>query len=183
MFFSNALNVVAHPSSPIWKKYKKMPNFEESNQRGDEIIDSSHVVEDEDETFKLQEENFSLLYTPYEDISSRKFENEIQKPPPNIKEYFILVIDDETSQENLQQEELIEEMNLEKNDEQDHLYNNEESFQEIFDESRTLEVVINKEKDINISYTPYEEEIKESPPKLQNEFSQNKEELVEEKKN
>jgi hypothetical protein len=47
----------------------------------------------------------------------------------------------------LQQEELMEEMNLEKNDEQDHLYKKEESFQEIFDESRTLEVVGNKEKD------------------------------------
>jgi hypothetical protein len=39
----------------------------------------------------------------------------------------------------------MEEMNLEKNDEQDHLYKKEESFQEIFDESRTLEVVGNKE--------------------------------------
>ena len=44
----------------------------------------------------------------------------------------------------------MEEMNLEKNDEQDHLYNKEESFQEIFDESRTLEVVVNKEKDEHI---------------------------------
>jgi hypothetical protein len=37
-----------------------------------------------------------------------------------------------------------------------------------------------QEKDINISYTPYEEEIKESPPNMQEQFSQNKEELVEE---
>ena len=41
----------------------------------------------------------------------------------------------------------MEEMNLEKNDEQDHLYKKEEYFQEIFDESRTLEVVGDKEKD------------------------------------
>jgi hypothetical protein len=40
----------------------------------------------------------------------------------------------------------MEEMNLEKNVEQDHLYKKEESFQEIFDGSRTLEVVGNKEK-------------------------------------
>jgi hypothetical protein len=36
-----------------------------------------------------------------------------------------------------------------------------------------------QEKDNNISYTPYEEEIKESPPNMQKEFNQNKEELVE----
>ena len=130
-----------------------------------------------------KEENFNLLYLPYEDISNKKFENEIEEPPPNTQEDSSLVIDDETSQEKLQREELMEEMHLQKNDEQHHPYKKEESFQDIFDESRTLEVVINKEKDINISYTPYEEEIKESPPKLQNEFSQNKEELVEEKKN
>ena len=79
-----------------------MPNFEEeSNQRVDEIFNSRHVFEDEDENSKLQEENFSLLYTPYEDISSNKFENEIEEPPPNTKEDFNLVIDDETSQGNL----------------------------------------------------------------------------------
>jgi hypothetical protein len=38
-------------------------------------------------------------------------------------------------------------MNLEKTDEQDHPYKKEESFQEIFDESRTLEVVVNKENE------------------------------------
>ena len=36
-----------------------------------------------------------------------------------------------------------------------------------------------QENDIKISYTPYEEEIKESPPNMQKEFNQNKEELVE----
>jgi hypothetical protein len=59
-------------------------NFkEESNKRLDEIYKSSHVAEKEDENSKLQEETFSLLYTPYEDISRRKFENEIEEPPPN----------------------------------------------------------------------------------------------------
>jgi hypothetical protein len=54
--FSDVLNVVSHPSSPIWKQDNKMPNFEEeSNQRVDEILKSSHVAEDEDETSKLQE--------------------------------------------------------------------------------------------------------------------------------
>jgi hypothetical protein len=38
----------------------------------DEISKSSHVVEDEDENSKLQEENSSLLYSPYEDISRKK---------------------------------------------------------------------------------------------------------------
>jgi hypothetical protein len=136
--FVDVLNVVSHPSSPILKQDNKFTNFkEESNQRVDEMSKSSHVVEKEDENSKLQEENFSLLYTPYEDISSNKFENEIEELPPNTQEDFILVIDVETSQENLQQEELMEEMNLEKNDEQDHLYKKEETFQEICDESRT----------------------------------------------
>jgi hypothetical protein len=117
--FTDVLNVASHPSSPIWKKDDKVTNFkEESNQRVDEISKSSHVAKKEDENSKLQEENFSLLYTPYEDISSSKFENEIEEPQPNTQEDFSLVINDETSQENLQQEELMEEMNLEKNDEQ-----------------------------------------------------------------
>jgi hypothetical protein len=38
-------------------------------------------------------------------------------------------------------------MNLDKNDEQDLLYKKEESFQDIVDESRTLEMVGNKDKD------------------------------------
>jgi hypothetical protein len=108
---------------------------------------SSHIAEDEDENSNLQEENFSLLYTPYEDLSSNKFENEIKEPPPNAQEYFSLAIDDENPQEHLQQEELVKEMNLEKNDEQDFHYMKEESFQDIVDESRTLEVVGDKEKD------------------------------------
>jgi hypothetical protein len=41
----------------------------------------------------------------------------------------------------------VEEMNFEKNDEQYYLYKKEESFQDIVDESRTLEVVGNKDKD------------------------------------
>jgi hypothetical protein len=62
----------------------------------------------------------------------------------------------------LQQEELIEEMNLEKNDEQDHLYKKEESFQEIFDKSRTLEVVGNKEKDEHIRMLKTPQPIKDN---------------------
>jgi hypothetical protein len=41
----------------------------------------------------------------------------------------------------------MEEMNLEKNDEQDHLYKKEEYFQESFNESGTMEVDVNKEND------------------------------------
>jgi hypothetical protein len=45
--FVDVLNVVAHPSSPIWKHDNEIPNFEEeTNQRVDEIFKSSHVVED-----------------------------------------------------------------------------------------------------------------------------------------
>jgi hypothetical protein len=54
----------------------------------DEISKSSHVVEYEDENSNLQEENFILLYTSYEYISSNKFENKIEEPPPNTQEYF-----------------------------------------------------------------------------------------------
>jgi hypothetical protein len=70
-------------------------NFEEeSNKRLDEFFESSHIAENEDENSNLQEENFSLLYTPYEDLSSRKFEIEIKEPSPNASEYFNLSIDD-----------------------------------------------------------------------------------------
>jgi hypothetical protein len=123
-------------------------NFE--NKEDSHCIEEEHCQDIANETIILnveKEENFSLLYTPYEDILNNKFENEIEEPPPNTQEDSNLVIDDETSQENLQQEELMEEMNLEKNDEQDHPYKKEEYFQDIFDESRTLEVVVNKEND------------------------------------
>jgi hypothetical protein len=108
-------------------------NFE--NKEDSHCIEEEHFQDIANETIILnveKKENFSLLYTPYEDISNNKFENEIEEPPPNTQEDSSLVIDDETSQENLQQEELMEEMNLEKNDEQDHPYKKEESFQEIF---------------------------------------------------
>jgi hypothetical protein len=59
----------------------------------DEISKSSHVAEKEDENSKLQEDNSSLLYTPYEEIFSSKFENEIEEPPPNTQEDLIIVID------------------------------------------------------------------------------------------
>jgi hypothetical protein len=43
--FVDVLNVVAHPSSPIWKQDNEVTNFkEESNQRVDEISTSNHVV-------------------------------------------------------------------------------------------------------------------------------------------
>jgi len=78
-------------------------NFEEeSNQRLDEISKSIHVVEEEDENSNLQEENFSFLYTPYEKISSNKFENEIEETSPNVQKYFSLATDDETLQDHMQ---------------------------------------------------------------------------------
>jgi hypothetical protein len=83
-------------------------------------------------------------------FQATKFENEIKEPPPNAQEDFSLATDDENPQEHWQQEQLVEEMNLEKNDEQDCHYMKEESFQDIVDESRTLEVVGDKEKDESI---------------------------------
>jgi hypothetical protein len=99
--FVDVLNVVAHPSSPTWKQDNEIPNFEEEYiKEWMKFFKSSHVAEDEDENFKLQEENVNLLYTPYEDISSNKIENEIEEPPPNTQEDSSPVIDDETLQEN-----------------------------------------------------------------------------------
>jgi hypothetical protein len=98
-----------------------------------DFSESSHIIEDEDDNSNLQEENFSLLYTPYEDISSNKFENEIEEYSPNAWEYFILTIEDENPQEHWLQEESVEEMNLEKNDAQDCHYMKEESFKDIVD--------------------------------------------------
>jgi hypothetical protein len=57
-------------------------------------------------------EYFILSYTPYEDLSSNKFENEIEEPPPNAQEDFSLATDDENPQEHWQQEELVEEIIL-----------------------------------------------------------------------
>ena len=117
------VEIFSYPPSPIWTQDNEVINFEEeSNQILDEFSNSNHIVENEDENPNLQEENFSLLYTPYEDISSNKFENEIKEPPPNACEDCIIAIDDEKPQENWQQEQLVEEMNLEKNNEQDCLY-------------------------------------------------------------
>ena len=101
--FVDVLNVASHPSSLVWKQDNEATNFkEESNQRVDEIFKSSHVAEKEDENSKLQEENSSLVYTPYEDISSNKFENEIKETSPNVQKYFSLATDDETLQDHMQ---------------------------------------------------------------------------------
>jgi hypothetical protein len=70
----------------------------------------------------------------------------------------------------------------------DEMNDSEEEYHETLQEFSESNLVVenegknskDQEKDINISYTPYEEEIKESPPNMQEEFSQNKEELVEE---
>jgi hypothetical protein len=77
-------------------------NFE--NKEDIHCIEEEHFQDIAHETIILnveKKENFSLLYTPYEDISNKKIENEIEDPPLNTQEDFSLVIDDETSQENL----------------------------------------------------------------------------------
>jgi hypothetical protein len=59
----------SHPPSSLWTQANEMINFEEESNKGlEEFFEPSHVAEDEYENTKLQEENSSLLYTPYEDI-------------------------------------------------------------------------------------------------------------------
>jgi hypothetical protein len=106
---------------------------------------SSHITEDEDENSNLQEENFNLLYMPYEDLSRTKFENEIKEPTPNEKKYFRVVIDDENPKEFWQQGELVEKMILENNDKKYFHSMKEEFFQNIVSESKFLDAVNNEE--------------------------------------
>jgi hypothetical protein len=83
---SNSLNVVGHPPSSIWKQDNEVNDLEEkSNQRLEYFSESSHTTENENENFNLQEQGFNLSYTPYEDLSSNKFENEIEEPSSNAK--------------------------------------------------------------------------------------------------
>jgi hypothetical protein len=91
-------------------------------------------------------EHFLPSHTPYEYLSNIKFENEIENPPLNAQEESSLATDDEKPHEHRQQEELVEEINLKKNDEKYFHYIKEESFQYIVDDSRTLELVGDKEK-------------------------------------
>jgi hypothetical protein len=70
----------------------------------------------------LQEKDFSLSYTPYEDYSSNKFCNEIHDPPPNIQNDSSFPTYDENPKERWKQEELVEEMNFESDDEKDFHY-------------------------------------------------------------
>ena len=50
----DVLNVVSHPSSPIWKQDNEVTNFkEESNQRVDEISKSNHIAEKEYSKFHI----------------------------------------------------------------------------------------------------------------------------------
>jgi hypothetical protein len=50
--------------------------------------ESSRIAKTEKNNSNLQEKYFSLSYTPYENISSNKFENKFEKPPPNSQQYF-----------------------------------------------------------------------------------------------
>jgi hypothetical protein len=111
--FVDVLNIYAHPPSPIWKQENEVNDFEEeSNQILDDFFYSSNMAEIEDEKSNLKKEHFNLLYTPYEDISTRNLRMKLRSL---------------------------------------HHYMKEESFLDIVNESRTLEVVGDKEK-INECY-------------------------------
>jgi hypothetical protein len=88
------VEIFSHPPSPIWTQENEMNDLEEeSNQTLEYFSESSHMDENENTNYDLQEQEFSLSYTPYEDILNNKFENEIEEPPPNTQEDFSLVID------------------------------------------------------------------------------------------
>ena len=100
--FFDALNVASYPPSPIWTQENEMNDLEEEyNQIIEDLFESSHMAENENKISDLKEKDLNLSYTPYEYILNNKFENEIEDPPLNTQEDLILVIDDETSQENL----------------------------------------------------------------------------------
>jgi hypothetical protein len=87
--FSDAFNVATHPPSPIWTQENEVTDLEkEYNQILEYFFESIHMAENENKNSNLQEENFILSYTPYEDLSSNKFENDIDESPPNEKKYF-----------------------------------------------------------------------------------------------
>jgi hypothetical protein len=117
-------------------KDNEVNDLEENSNQRMENFSSSHTAENENENSNLQEQDFSLSYTPYEDLLSNKIKNEIEEPPPNAQEYFSqhthmedVVTDDEKSQEHWQQEQLVEEINLENNDGKDFHSMKEECFQ------------------------------------------------------
>jgi hypothetical protein len=123
---SDSFNGVSHPPSPIWTQDNEVDDLEEKSNQRMENVSSSHISENKNENSNFQVQDFSLSYTPYEDSSCNKFEIEIEEPPPNAQVDFNqhthmkdVVIDDEKSQEHWKQEQLVEEINLEKNNEHD----------------------------------------------------------------
>jgi hypothetical protein len=121
------------PTHPLqYGQDNEVCNLEEKcNQRMKKNF--NHTIENENKDSNLQVQDLSFSYTPYEDISSSKFENEIEESPPNAQQDFSQHahvenvsmglqwshLDDENSQEHWQQEELVEEINLKNNDGQD----------------------------------------------------------------
>jgi hypothetical protein len=125
-FIPNVINVVAHPPYPIWTQNNEVNDLEEKSNERMGIFSSIYIVENENENSNLQDHDFSLSYTPYEEILNRKIKSEIEEPPPNEKEDSSqhthmkdIVTYDEKSQEHWQQEPLVKEINLENNDGQD----------------------------------------------------------------
>jgi len=52
----------------------------------EDFSDSSHISGIENENSNFQVQYLSFSYTPYEDISRSKFENEIDESPPNAQD-------------------------------------------------------------------------------------------------
>jgi hypothetical protein len=82
----DSFNVFAHPPSPIWTQDNEVNDLEEKSNQRLKNFSSIHIAENENENSNFQVQDFSLSYTPYEDSSSNKFENEIEEPPPNAQE-------------------------------------------------------------------------------------------------
>jgi hypothetical protein len=82
---SDSFNVISHPPSPIWTQENEVNDLEEKTNQRMEKIYSNHIAENKNENSNFQVQYFSLSYTPYEDSSFSKFENEIEDPPPNAQ--------------------------------------------------------------------------------------------------
>lgn len=112
---------------------------EESNERLKNISGTIPLIESENEKSNVQVKNSS----EYENILSNNFENEIEESSLNAHKVSNQHLNYAKSQEHWQQEELMAEIYLEMNDGKDCHCMKEEYFQEIFNESRILDMIGN----------------------------------------
>jgi hypothetical protein len=100
----NVLIVVSQPPSPIWTNENQVNDLEENSNQRMEKFSSSHTAENK----ILQEQYFSLSYTPYQHFSKKNIKNEIEEPPPNAQEDFSQHTQVKNVETYDQQEELVE---------------------------------------------------------------------------